>query len=63
MTYKKWMRFLPSLEISIKIPFLTVKTTLFRELVEANQYDWYGLDIIFFKWHFRFHLYALPIRW
>lgn len=57
MKIQNWRRWLPSIRIRLKIPFITIDTKIIRERDDMDIFEWYGLDIQIWEWSFDFALY------
>lgn len=61
-TPKKWKKYLPDIDLYIRIPFVIVATEIFHEAMDMYAYNWLVLYVKIYKWEFRFKLYTLGDR-
>lgn len=52
-----WRMCLPILDFQLRLPFLSVRTALLMQSDYSMTYEYVALEIILYKWNFRFRLY------
>jgi len=52
-----WKRFLPLLDITIHIPFISIHTEIFCKRVYQDTFEYVVLAGMIYKWKIRFRLY------
>lgn len=56
---KRWKKYIPYLDLGLKIPFIKIHTQVMFEGVCTDTFEYLLLYVEIHKWHFKFRLYNI----